>query len=66
VRTFQDFKLHVEYNCPNDGNSGVYLRGRYEVQVEYEQADQNDALHGMGSIYGFLAPSEAVPPKPGQ
>jgi hypothetical protein len=66
ARTFQDFKLHVEYNCPNDGNSGVYLRGRYEVQVEYEAADKNDALHGMGSIYGFLAPSEAVPPKPGQ
>jgi hypothetical protein len=65
-RTFQDFKLHVEYNCPNDGNSGVYLRGRYEVQVEYEPADKNDALHGMGSVYGFLAPSAAVPPKPGQ
>ena len=59
-RTFQDFKLHVEYNCPNDGNSGVYLRGRYEVQVEYEPADKNDALHGMGSVYGFLAPSAAV------
>ena len=35
-RTFNDFKLHIEYNCPKGGNSGVYLRGRYEVQVEYE------------------------------
>jgi len=33
TRTFEDFKLHVEYNCPAGGNSGVYLRGRYEVQV---------------------------------
>ena len=66
TRTFQDFKLHVEYNCPDDGNSGVYLRGRYELQVEYEPADRNDKFHGMGSIYGFLAPSEAVPPRPGQ
>lgn len=65
-RTFNDFKLHVEYNCPKDGNSGVYLRGRYEVQVEYEAADKNDPLHGMGSIYGFLAPTAAVPPRPGQ
>jgi hypothetical protein len=33
TRRFSDFKLHVEYNCPRGGNSGVYLRGRYEVQV---------------------------------
>jgi hypothetical protein len=65
-RTFQDFKLHLEFNCPPDGNSGVYLRGRYEVQVEYEPADKNDKLHGMGSIYGFLAPEAQVPPRPGQ
>src|ERR1035438_5978913 len=32
-RTFHDFKLHVEFNCPPGENSGVYLRGRYEVQV---------------------------------
>ena len=34
----------------------MYLRGRYEVQVEYEPADENDKFHGMGSIYGFLPP----------
>ncbi len=66
TRTFNDFKLHIEYNCPQDGNSGVYLRGRYEVQVEYEPADKNDKLHMMGSIYGFIAPAVAVPPRPGQ
>jgi hypothetical protein len=32
-KTFQDFKLHVEFSCPPDENSGVYLRGRYEAQV---------------------------------
>lgn len=66
TRKFQDFKLHVEFNCPQNGNSGVYLRGRYETQVEYEPPGDNDALHGMGSIYGFLAPSVALPKKPGQ
>ena len=65
-RQFQDFKLHIEYNCPEDGNSGVYLRGRYEVQVEYEAAGKNDNLHSMGSIYGFIAPAVNLPPKPGQ
>lgn len=64
VRKFQDFKLHIEYNCPKDGNSGIYLRGRYEVQVAYEAA--NDRFHGMGAIYGFLAPKTELPDKPGQ
>jgi hypothetical protein len=32
-KTFNDFKLHVEYACPPGENSGIYLRGRYEVQV---------------------------------
>ena len=50
TRKFDDFRLHIEYNCPPDGNSGVYLRGRYEIQVEYERADANDRFHGMGSI----------------
>jgi len=64
-RKFDDFKLHIEFNCPSDGNSGVYLRGRYEVQVEYE-TKKEDPFHQLGSIYGFLAPSAEVPPRPGQ
>jgi hypothetical protein len=44
----------------------VYLRGRYEVQVEYEPADKNDKFHKMGSIYGFIPPAVDVPPRPGQ
>lgn len=66
TRQFEDFKLHIEYNCPQGGNSGVYLRGRYEVQVEYEPPEKNDEFHAMGSIYGFIAPSASVPKRPGQ
>ena len=66
TRKFQDFKLHVEYNCPNLGNSGIYLRGRYEVQVEYEKPGVEDKLHEMGSVYGMLAPSQELPRKPGE
>jgi len=72
TRTFGDFKLHIEYNCPPGGNSGVYLRGRYEVQVEYEppekpgEFNKNDAFHAMGSIYGFIPPAAEVAPRPGQ
>jgi hypothetical protein len=65
TRKFQDFKLHIEYNCPDKGNSGVYLRGRYEVQVEYEAVDANDRFHSMGAIYSMLAPAVELPRKPG-
>lgn len=66
TRTFQDFKLHIEYNCPKPGNSGVYLRGRYEIQVAYEAAGVEDKFHDMGSVYGFLAATAEVPPRPGE
>jgi hypothetical protein len=65
TRKFDDFKLHIEFNCPDDGNSGVYLRGRYETQVEYEPLEKNPPERRIGSIYGFLAPSVTVPRKPG-
>jgi hypothetical protein len=65
TRKFDDFKLHIEFNCPDDGNSGVYLRGRYEVQIEYEPLDKNPPERRMASIYGFLTPAAAVPRKPG-
>ena len=61
TRKFDDFKLHVEFNCPDDGNSGIYLRGRYEVQVEYEPLDKNPPERRIGSIYGFLTPAVGVP-----
>ena len=63
TRKVQDFKLHIELNCPDEGNSGIYLRGRYEVQVAYQK--ENDAIHGMGAVYGFLAPEADVVPEPG-
>ena len=66
TRKFEDFKLHIEYNCPDLGNSGVYLRGRDEVQVEYEKPGTDDKFHAMGSIYGFIAPAVELPRKPGE
>jgi hypothetical protein len=66
TRKFDDFKLHIEYNCPEDGNSGIYLRGRDEIQVAYEKPGANDKFHDMGAIYGFLAPAVELPKKPGQ
>jgi hypothetical protein len=64
TRKFDDFKLHIEYNCPDAGNSGIYLRGRYEVQVEYEKVDANDKFHSIGAVYSMLAPAVELPRKP--
>jgi hypothetical protein len=66
TRSFNDFKLHIEYNCPDEGNSGIYLRGRYEIQVAYEKPGVNDRFHDMGAIYGFIPASAELPRKPGQ
>jgi Domain of Unknown Function (DUF1080) len=62
---FQDFKLHIEFNCSPNANSGVYLRGRYEVQIE-DNSIQEPPSHHTGGVYGFLAPSPEMPRKPGE
>ena len=63
---FTDFKVHFEVNCPEDANSGFYLRGRYELQLEYEKAGTEPPERSMGAIYGRLAPSPMLPRKPGE
>lgn len=59
---FENFKLHVEFNCGPTSNSGIYLRGRYEVQVETDSADEPPSHH-TGGVYGFLAASRELPRK---
>jgi hypothetical protein len=62
---FEDFKLHVEFNCGANSNSGVYLRGRYEVQIETDSIEEPPSHH-MGGVYGFLAASPELPRKAGE
>jgi len=62
---FEDFKLHIELNCAAHANSGIYLRGRYEVQVENDALPER-ANQRMGAVYGFLAPSPPAPRVAGQ
>ncbi|MBA2353174.1 MAG: DUF1080 domain-containing protein [Acidobacteria bacterium] len=58
-RKFDDFKLHLEFRVPKGANSGVYLRGRYELQVD-DAAGLEPSSHHLGGLYGFIAPSENV------
>lgn len=62
---FNDFKLHIEFRYPEGSNSGVYLRGRYEVQIEANHGDE-PYKDVFSAIYGFIEPSEMVAKKPGE
>lgn len=66
TRKFNDFKVHFEVNCPDDANSGFYLRGRYEVQIESEPLAHNPPERRLGSIYGRITPTPAAARTPGQ
>lgn len=62
---FQDFKFHIEFNCAKGSNSGVYLRGRYELQIEDDPEPEGPTMR-TGGIYGFIAPSPEQPRKAGE
>jgi hypothetical protein len=64
TRKFDDLKLHVELNCPEHCNSGIYLRGRYEIQVGTEGGKLPS--HEMGAVYGYVAPTVEMPMKEGE
>lgn len=52
---FTDFRLQLEFRYPAGSNSGVYLRGRYEVQIQDDRGKATDPLR-IGGLYGFIAP----------
>ncbi len=56
---YADFKLHAEWRVPEKGNSGIYLRGRYEVQI-LDDHDEEPGDRSTGSIYGYLKPSKKM------
>ncbi|MCC6286568.1 MAG: DUF1080 domain-containing protein [Chitinophagaceae bacterium] len=62
---FNDFKLHIEFKCPKGSNSGIYLRGRYEVQIMDSKGEvpQKDLL---SAIYGFITPNEMAAKEAGE
>jgi hypothetical protein len=53
---FNDFNLHVEFNVDPQSNSGVYLRGRYEIQV-LDDYDRPLDIHSQAALYGFIVPA---------
>lgn len=58
-REFGDFNLTLEAMLPKGGNSGVYLRGIYEIQVADTYGRPLDP-HNMGALYSRITPSESA------
>jgi hypothetical protein len=54
---FNDFKLHLEFRVPVGSNSGVYLRGRYELQIMDSYGEEPGSTL-FGGIYGYITPNE--------
>jgi hypothetical protein len=59
---FKDYKLRLDVKVPPRGNSGIYINGRYEIQVA-DTYGRGVTKGGMGAIYGRAVPS-ANPSKP--
>ncbi len=56
---FEDFNLRLQVNIPKGSNSGVYLRGIYEIQVQDNYGKPLDS-HNMGGLYSRITPSVAA------
>jgi len=72
---FKDFQLHVEFNEPelppdktgqDRGNSGVYLQGRYEIQVLDSFHNETYPDGACAAVYGVSAPLVNAAKPPGQ
>ncbi|MBM3794431.1 MAG: DUF1080 domain-containing protein [Acidobacteria bacterium] len=55
-RRFWNFELHMEFRVAQHSNSGIGLRGRYEVQI-YGDHGEPPSLHGNGALYSRIAPA---------
>lgn len=66
-----DFRLHVEFWLPlmekardqGRANSGVFLQGRYEVQVLDSYKNDTYANGSVGALYGIIAPDKEAQQK---
>lgn len=63
--SFTDFKMHIEFRYPKGSNSGIYLRGRYEVQITDGIGVEPSDIEFSG-VYGFLTPNQMAAKNPGE
>lgn len=64
-RKFWNFEMHIEYLLAPRSNSGVGLRGRYEVQL-YDDYGDPPGKHGNGALYSRIVPKTNASRPPGE
>jgi hypothetical protein len=65
-QSFWNYKLEAEYKLSDKGNSGLYQRGRYEMQVLDDAGSAPGDVHGHMSFYARKAPDKNVSKKAGE
>lgn len=64
---FKDFKVTLDYKLAAKSNSGLYLRGRYELQILDDLADTTtEPFLTQAAIYGRRAPDVKASKAPGE
>lgn len=61
---FWNFELHAVFRLGKESNSGIGLRGRYEVQILEDFGKPAD-IHGIGALYGRKGPTKNAGLAPG-
>lgn len=73
-QSFRDFQLHIEWRIPEDiqgegqfcGNSGIFLQGKYEIQVLNSYNNETYYVGQAGSVYNQKPPLVNATNKPGE
>ncbi len=60
---YWNFELHAEYKLADKSNSGIGLRGRYEVQIASDYG-RPPGMHGTGALYTRILPRVNAGRKP--
>ena len=63
---FKDFVIRYDYMVPSNSNSGLYLRGRYEIQIVEDLARKKPSPGSNGGLYNTAAGTEFVSRPAGQ
>jgi hypothetical protein len=64
--TFGDSRIEVEVMVPQGSNSGIYVRGEYEIQILDSWGRDKMGSGDMGAVYGAAPPPVNASKKPGE
>jgi hypothetical protein len=57
---FWNFALHLEFKIGEKSNSGIGIRGRYEIQIKDDYGTPLSPVYSTGAVFDQIAPSESA------